>query len=56
MATKFFEHYVYIGAAMKNMGKRGYQLWDESDGFFYDVLRYPGRLLSTSSACARWSV
>ncbi len=40
LATKFFQHYVYIGAAMKNMGGREYQLWDERDGFFYDVLRY----------------
>jgi len=41
MATKFFEHFIYIGGAMKRMGGRGYQLWDEQDGFFYDVLRYP---------------
>jgi Mannosylglycerate hydrolase MGH1-like glycoside hydrolase domain len=41
VATKFFEHFVYIGAAMKKMGGRNYQLWDEKDGFFYDVLRYP---------------
>ncbi|HEX3704254.1 MAG TPA: hypothetical protein VHU82_13055 [Vicinamibacterales bacterium] len=41
MATKFFEHFVYIGGAMKNMGGRDYQLWDETDGFFYDVVRYP---------------
>jgi hypothetical protein len=41
MATKFFEHFIYIGGAMKRMGGRGYQLWDEEDGFFYDVLRYP---------------
>ncbi len=41
VATKFFEHFVYIGAAMKRMGGRNYQLWDEKDGFFYDVLRYP---------------
>jgi len=34
LATKFFEHYVYIGVAMK-------KIWDEQDGFFYDVLRYP---------------
>lgn len=40
-ATKFFEHYVYIAAAMKHMGGRDYSLWDEEDGFFYDVLRYP---------------
>jgi hypothetical protein len=42
LATKFFEHYVYVGAAMKRMGGRDYSLWDEKDGFFYDVLRYPG--------------
>ena len=41
LATKFFEHFVYISAAMKRMGGRNYQLWDEQDGFFYDVLRYP---------------
>jgi len=41
LATKFFQHYIYIGAAMKHMGGRGYDLWDEEDGFFYDVLRYP---------------
>jgi hypothetical protein len=41
LATKFFQHYVYIGAAMKKMGGRNYNLWDEEDGFFYDVLRYP---------------
>ena len=41
LATKFFQHYIYIGAAMKNMGGRAYQLWDEHDGFFYDILRYP---------------
>jgi len=41
LATKFFEHFVYIGAAMKKMGGRNYQLWDQNDGFFYDVLRYP---------------
>ena len=41
LATKFFQHYVYVAAAMKHMGSRDYQLWDEQDGFFYDVLRYP---------------
>lgn len=41
LATKFFEHYVYVGAAMKRRGGRDYSLWDEKDGFFYDVLRYP---------------
>jgi hypothetical protein len=41
LALKFFEHYIYIGAAMKNMGGQKYSLWDEDDGFFYDVLRFP---------------
>jgi hypothetical protein len=41
LATKFFQHYVLVAAAMKHMGNRDYQLWDERDGFFYDVLRFP---------------
>jgi hypothetical protein len=41
LAGKFFEHYVYVAAAMKKMGNRAYQLWDHEDGFFYDVLRFP---------------
>lgn len=41
LATKYFQHYIYVGAAMKHMGGREYSLWDEQDGFFYDVLRYP---------------
>lgn len=41
LATKFFQHYIYVGAAMKHMGGRNYNLWDDEDGFFYDVLRYP---------------
>jgi hypothetical protein len=41
LATKFFEHFIYIGVAMKKMGGRDYQLWDEQDGAFYDILRYP---------------
>ena len=40
LAIKFFEHFIGIGAAMKKMGGRDYQLWDEEAGFFYDVLRY----------------
>ncbi|HVR40487.1 MAG TPA: glucosidase [Thermoanaerobaculia bacterium] len=38
LATKFFEHYVYIGAAMKMM-RNDRTLWDEEDNFFYDLLR-----------------
>jgi len=42
LATKYFQHYVYVGSAMKHMGTHGdHNLWDEQDGFFYDVLKYP---------------
>jgi hypothetical protein len=41
LATKFFQHYIYVARAMKQRGGRNYQLWDEQDGFFYDVLRFP---------------
>ena len=41
MATKFFEHFLYIADAMNNIGNTGHQLWDEQDGFYYDVLNLP---------------
>ena len=40
-ATKFFEHFLNIAAAMANMGEGGRSLWDEQDQFFYDVLHLP---------------
>ncbi|MEW6273183.1 MAG: glucosidase [Thermodesulfobacteriota bacterium] len=41
IATKFFEHFLQIAAAMNDMGGRGIKLWDDEDSFFYDVLRTP---------------
>lgn len=41
LAVKFFQHYIYVGAAMKHMGGREVALWDEDDGFFYDMLKMP---------------
>jgi hypothetical protein len=39
IATKFFEHFLYIAKAI---GQRGpHDLWDEQDSFYYDVLRLP---------------
>ncbi|NOZ61377.1 MAG: glucosidase [Calditrichaeota bacterium] len=38
LASKFFEHFLYIAAAMANIGGKGINLWDEQDEFFYDVL------------------
>ncbi|MBI4790908.1 MAG: glucosidase [Chloroflexi bacterium] len=39
IATKFFEHFLYIADAMNNRIGAGIGLWDEDDEFFYDVLR-----------------
>ncbi|HYK46332.1 MAG TPA: glucosidase, partial [Parafilimonas sp.] len=39
LATKFFEHFLYIAAAMASMGDDANGLWDEEDEFFYDVLK-----------------
>ena len=39
MAFKFVEHFLYIGAAMNQPGSEG--MWDEEDGFYYDLLRLP---------------
>ncbi|MEO1792259.1 MAG: glucosidase [Cyanobacteria bacterium J06629_19] len=41
MATKFFEHFIYISEAMNASDENATQLWDEEDGFFYDVLHLP---------------
>jgi Glycosyl hydrolase family 63 C-terminal domain len=42
MASKFWEHFLYIAHAMNNLGDDGIGLWDDADGFFYDVLHLPG--------------
>jgi hypothetical protein len=41
VATKFFEHFLYIAEAMTNLGGQGISLWDDEDEFFYDVLSFP---------------
>jgi hypothetical protein len=41
MALKFFEHFLYIAAAMDRIGEHQDEMWDEADGFFYDLLRLP---------------
>ncbi len=42
VASKFFEHFVYISQAMNDMGGEGIGLWDDKDGFYYDVLHLGG--------------
>jgi hypothetical protein len=38
---KFFQHTLYIAGALDRIGDRHDEMWDEADGFFYDVLRLP---------------
>jgi len=40
IASKFFEHFLHIAGAMGGIGVHGIALWDDEDGFFYDVLHY----------------
>ncbi|MBD2089832.1 glucosidase [Microcoleus sp. FACHB-1515] len=42
LAIKFFEHTMWITGAMDRIGECHDELWDEEDGFFYDVLQLPG--------------
>jgi hypothetical protein len=51
VASKFFEHFVYISDAMNNLGNDCTELWNDHDGFYYDVLhldeiQYPIKLRS----------
>jgi Glycosyl hydrolase family 63 C-terminal domain len=41
VASKFWEHFLYIAHAMNNRGSDGLSLWNDEDGFFYDVLHLP---------------
>ncbi len=41
VASKFWEHFLYIANAMNHRGSDGLELWDEEDGFYYDVLHMP---------------
>ncbi len=40
-ATKFLEHFLAIAHAMRRFGSQDISLWDDDDGFFYDVLLHP---------------
>jgi hypothetical protein len=44
VASKFWEHFIYIARAMNHLGDDGLCLWNEKDGFFYDVLHLPDGL------------
>ena len=40
IATKFFEHFLYIAGALNNLGGSGVSLWNEEDGFYYDAIHF----------------
>lgn len=42
VATKFFEHFVYIAEALNDFGPAHTGLWNEEEGFYYDLLHLPG--------------
>ncbi len=42
-ATKFFEHFLHIAEALNSCGTDGQGLWDEEDGFYYDILHQNGK-------------
>src|SRR5262249_45990031 len=41
VASKFWEHFLYIANAINNVGKNNISIWNEEDGFYYDVLKFP---------------
>jgi len=41
VASKFWEHFLYIAKAINHLGSDGVGMWDDHDGFFYDVLHMP---------------
>jgi len=43
VASKFFEHFVFISDAMNNVGNECTELWNDRDGFYYDVLHMDGQ-------------
>jgi hypothetical protein len=40
-AFSFLQHFMWIAYAMDRIGDNHDEMWDEADGFFYDVLRLP---------------
>src|SRR5438876_10423789 len=42
VASKFWEHFLYIANAINHLGNDGVGMWDNQDGFFNDVLHIPG--------------
>jgi hypothetical protein len=41
VASKFWEHFLFIAKAINHLGENGVGMWDDEDGFFYDALHVP---------------
>jgi hypothetical protein len=52
MALKFVQHSFWIAAAMARIGDGHDEMWDEEDGFFYDVLRLPDGTATRLKVCS----
>ena len=52
VASKFFEHFVYIGAAINRMGGREGGLWHEEDGYYFDALKFEDGRVFPIKACS----
>ena len=55
IATKFFEHFLYIADAMTNIGGDGIGLWDEARRVLLRRAAPARRRSACRCACARWS-
>jgi hypothetical protein len=42
IASKFLEHFLYIAHSINNLGEDNLELWDEEDGFYYDIIHREG--------------
>ena len=45
MASKYFQHFLLIAEAMNKLGGKEVDIWDDKDGFFYDILKLPANAI-----------
>jgi len=45
MVTKYAMHFLYVARSMNNIGGKGNDMWDDEDGFYYDLLKLPDRVV-----------
>ena len=50
MASKFFQHFLLIADALNKIGGEAVSIWDDQDGFYYDILKVPQNALPEGNA------